>query len=109
MLYAQRDPEGRIIAVTRDAAPGAEPITADLEAEVAAFLERSGQGTDPRALLGATDASLIRAIEDLVQLLIEKKVICFTDLPLEVQQKINTRRKIRRKLAGETLMVDDIL
>ena len=109
MLYAERDPDGRIVALTHIEKPGAVEVTAAMEAEVAAFLANGNDSADPRWLLGVSDSTLIRAIEDLVNLLIDKQIIRFTDLPLEVQRKITARRQIRQKLSSETLVVDDIL
>ncbi len=109
MLYAERDPDGKIIALSRIKTPGAEEITSAMDEELVEFLDRNGDGVDPRSLLGATDSGLIRVIEDLINILIDKKVIRFTDLPVEVQKKINARQKIRQRLSDETLMVDDIL
>ena len=109
MLYAERDADGKIIALTRVKTPGAEEIISAMDEELVEFFDRNGDGVDPRSLLGATDSSLIRVIEDLVNILIDKKVIRFTDLPPEVQKKINARQKIRQRLSNETLMVDDIL
>jgi len=49
-------------------------------------------------LLQKTDLSMVRVVEDLVSVLIEKNVIQFTDLPQAAVNKIMLRRNLRKKL-----------
>jgi len=42
--------------------------------------------------LSSPDTETIRVIEDLVDLLIEKKLILLTDLPVAAQKKLSERR-----------------
>jgi len=42
--------------------------------------------------LSSQDTETIRVIEDLVDLLIEKKLILLTDLPVAAQKKLSERR-----------------
>ena len=46
----------------------------------------------------SSDTETIRVIEDLVDLLIEKKLILLTDLPAAAQKKLSERRQIRGDL-----------
>ena len=48
--------------------------------------------------LSPSDTETIRVIEDLVDLLIEKKLILLTDLPAAAQKKLSERRQIRGDL-----------
>ena len=48
-------------------------------------------------------------LEDLVDLLIDKKLILFTELPPAAQEKLHGRKQIRQKLGSADLMVDDVL
>ena len=48
-------------------------------------------------------------LEDLVDLLIDKKLILFTELPPAAQEKLRGRKQIRQKLDSADLMVDDVL
>ena len=109
MLFVERDESAAIIAIRQG------PYRADREAlsllddEVRAFLNESGEVETFAQILSYSDNSLIRVLEDLVDLLISKKVILFTELPMEAQEKIRERKRIRDRLNKEDLMVDDIL
>lgn len=96
MPYVSRDEQGNIKAI------GAEPDGERQEElpsnhpAVREFLQEIGQAAED---LERTDAEFVRVTEDLIDLLIAKGVILFTDLPEEAQQKILFRRKLR---AGDT-------
>jgi hypothetical protein len=92
MPYVRRNPEGRIIALSEDPDTGFEE-TLSLDApEVQAFLEMA------RAQLSSSDIETVRVIEDLVDVLIQKKLLLLTDLPLPAQRKIMQRQRMRSKL-----------
>jgi hypothetical protein len=52
------------------------------------------------ANLRSTDQGFIRVLEDVVDLLIEKDLICLADLPQDAQDKILLRKQLRRRLRG---------
>ncbi len=109
MLCIERDKNGSIAAIRRgEAQSGQEPLSL-LDAEVMDFFRSSGELETLTQLLALSDMSMVRVLEDLVDLLIEKKLILFTELPPQAQEKIQIRRKLRTKMAGEDLMVEDIL
>jgi hypothetical protein len=60
-------------------------------------------------LLSMSDVGIIRIVEDLVDLLVRKNVIMFTDLPSEAQSKLRERKKMRERMYDQGIMVDDIL
>jgi hypothetical protein len=97
-LYVKRDENGEITMVGRE--PGPE-MTESLDADdpaVQRFLQ-SGED-DPTAevaeALQRSDAELVRVVEDLTNLLIQKGVIQFTELPKAAQHKLLDRRQLRR-------------
>lgn len=109
MLYIKRDDTGNIIALNHKPEPGAEEQKSILDDEILEFLDNSVD-TDPWVqLLSLSDISIIRILEDLIDLLIRKKIILFTELPEEAQKKISERKRVRKKISPDTLMVDDIL
>lgn len=60
-----------------------------------------GGAYDPNALadsLSQSDLALVRVIEDLIDTLIEKGLIQFTDLPSAAQAKLLSRRETRAAL-----------
>ncbi|MCB1962752.1 MAG: hypothetical protein KDF24_06250 [Rhodocyclaceae bacterium] len=92
MVYVKRDGEGRIVSVslTHDAehdevAPPGDPA-------VTGFA-RAVMGEDP---LADSDMRLVRVLEDVIDLLIGRDVIRFTDLPQAAQAKLMERRSMRQ-------------
>jgi len=109
MLYVKRDDSGAIIALTREPGNGQQEKASLLDDEVAEFLQQSGEIDSMTNLLAMSDSSMVRVIEDLIDLLIRKNIILFTDLPEQAQKKIEARRQARQNLHNEDFMVDDIL
>ena len=87
--------------VAREDAP--EEIAFDAP-ELLAFVERL---TDSGDVFETSDLKLIRVIEDVIDLLIAKNVICITELPPPVQTKLMERRSLRQSLNALTLFGDD--
>lgn len=102
MPYIERDPQGRIRALT--ATPGVTGEQLPVEhPEVVLFLNAveaqvAGDPLGTEMLL--SDLKLIRVIEDVIDLLIAKRVIIFSELPQPVQQKILQKRGKREKMFG---------
>lgn len=55
--------------------------------------------------LAATDKEFVRALEDLIYVLIDKGVIGLSDLPGAVQRKLQAREMLRREL-GDLMDAD---
>ena len=109
MLFVERDAAGNIIALHNKPQPGVEEQKSIMDDEILEFLDHSVD-TDPWVqLLSLSDTSIIRILEDLIDLLIRKNVILFTELPEEAQKKIRERKRVRKKITPDDLMVDDIL
>ncbi len=108
MAYVQRDQQGKIIAVFETPQTDAQESVSLDSPELLEYLVNSADGGDARTILSTSDVTLIRVIEDLVNTLIEKKVILFTDLPLAAREKLASREKIRGHLNSlDNLMSDD--
>lgn len=102
MVYVRRDESGRVVAVSMikdDAHPEAVDSNA---AEITAFMGAMG-GSE----LAQSDQSLVRVLEDLLDLLIDKAVIRFTDLPEPAQKKLMERRSMRSSMRGVNLIGED--
>ncbi|WP_019592010.1 hypothetical protein [Thioalkalivibrio sp. ALE20] len=105
-MYVRRDAEGRIDLVSRAASGACTEFVAVDAPELLEFL--SGKEADPvPAALQASDLELIRVLEDLVEVLIDKGVIRFTDLPDAAQQKLRDRKDLRVSAKRLNLMEDD--
>lgn len=132
MAYVRRDESGRIVALSDAPVPstadegGQWMEIAANDPDLLAFLRgivpqgaTTRIGTSAAATLSAppehscalgvnaTDASLIRVLEDLIDLLIERGVIRFTDLPPAAQAKLTARRHWRADMRKLTLLDDD--
>jgi hypothetical protein len=109
MLYVERDDNGKIIGLHRSPDPNADEQKSIMDEEILEFLNKNVD-TDPWIrLLSLSDIGIIRILEDLIDLLIRKNVIIFTDLPEEAQSKIRERKKVRERINPQDFMVDDIL
>ena len=110
MPYVIRDASGKISGIFDQAEVGvAEEIPAN-DPEVARFLIEQGLSTpdSARQVLQSSDLKMIRLVDDLIDLMIDKDVIKFTDLPPAAGEKYLQRQVARKRLqiiVGE----DDIL
>ncbi len=110
MLFIERNENGTIIAIHNENPAGKFTRASLSEPEVLQFLQQ----TDPHSelmsnALEQSDTDLVRVMEDLIQLLIDRNIINFTDLPTAAQKKIRHRQILRSKFAEDDFMVDDIL
>ena len=108
MPFVHRDAEGNILAVYEDHIEGTEEVAHDdpaLEAFIQRNLPHAGAVLDEWAM---SDLALARVMEDLIEILMDKKVIMFTDFPEGAQQKLRERRGLRKELSYvEDLFGDD--
>ncbi|MES9988614.1 MAG: hypothetical protein AB2552_04000 [Candidatus Thiodiazotropha endolucinida] len=108
MLYAKRDNDGKIINLSDSPSSGADEEVSATDDEVIGFIFNNSSTTLSKKLLSETDTGMIRIVEDLIELLIQKNLIMFTDLPNAAQQKILMRNQIRSVFQpGDPLLVDD--
>ena len=108
MPYVVRNQEGQILALVRDAhSDNAEYLDANHQ-DVIEFLAMDHESGAEQALT-KSDNDLARVIEDLVQLLVDKNNIMFTELPTAVQLKLLNREKLRNSLrtTNKSFLHDD--
>jgi len=112
MLYIERDADGAIAAIHRakgeQPEPGREPASLS-DPEVISFLKSNEDELPPDLQLLSSDATIARVLEDLVDVLIAKKLILITDLPPQAREKLLNRKRLRAQMADHQLTVDDIL
>lgn len=102
MPYVGRDENGRIILVSATPRPDAnEPLGADAAELWSSLFDSSSKGDDA---LARSDQELIRVVEDIINTLIDKNLIRFTDLPDAAQQKLVLRRSLRKNLGALDLL-----
>ncbi len=104
MPFVKRDETGAIIAVSQQSSAGFDEELSAEDAAVQAFLAGLEASN---TVLDETDQDFIRVLEDVVQLLIDKGVILFTDLPESAQSKIMRRQKLRSKLSRRLDLIGD--
>jgi hypothetical protein len=99
MPYVRRDASGRVVALTLEPEEGDEELLDADHPDVVAFL-RAGTETSPqKARLSAADIQMARVVEDLIDILVQRRVLMFTDLPPAAQRKLLERRRLREQAA----------
>ncbi len=105
MPYITRGADGRIAALSIVALAGQQwEEIGDDSPELRMFIEDLG---GENKAFESSDMKMIRAIEDVIDLLITKNVICITDLPAAVQSKLMERRSLRHSLNALNLIGED--
>ncbi len=113
MPYVKKDDGGKIVAVSEIELEGFEPLQLSYDPEIekreglegVAELIASTMGSEQ--VLAATDMELVRVIEDLVMVLVDKNQIRFTDLPDAAQRKMLERRRIRDSMHTHLNLLPD--
>ncbi|QDF95796.1 hypothetical protein CJ010_04145 [Azoarcus sp. DD4] len=110
MPFVERDPSGEIVAVAAVATATATEWLDAADPAVAAFTRRVAPAPAPNEALAAlvsSDLGLVRVLEDLIDTLLAKDVIRFTDLPIPAQNRLLQRRSLRESLSAVSLLDDD--
>ena len=100
MLFALKDEKQSIIAISeRKLTDDWESIELEDEA-LHAFLQKNP--AIGNKVMQAADADFIRVLEDVIDLLVDKQIIQFTELPNPVQTKLLNRRRYREEMRGQS-------
>lgn len=102
MLYVARDSDGTIREIYPVAMGNAQEALAADNPEVMQFIHERWR----RHELETLDKDFIRTIEDVIELLMAKNLILFTDLPAVVQEKLMRRRKVRQETTYPQFLAD---
>lgn len=109
MPFVSRDSNGKINAIYNQATINSNEQLAVNDPELSAFLSSTPDSTEPPPEelydLRLSDLGLIRVLEDLVEVLIEKDVIRISDMPKIAIQRLKKRKMLRMKLAPYTKMM----
>ncbi len=95
MPYVIRDADGRIVAVHAIQSKQAQEWLQADDTELREFIAASGDSADLQNVLIASDLELVRVLEDLIAVLIDKRIIMLTDLPEAAQRKLARRYELR--------------
>jgi hypothetical protein len=111
MLYAKLNADGVIVDVATSQSDDYKLLVAPNDPTVASILEKkfTSASTSTQEILSSSDGEMMRILEDLVDLLTEKRLIQFTELPLAAQKKLLGRKWVRGVHSGheEGLMADN--
>ena len=98
MPYITRADDGHIVAVHATPSKDAQEKLVPGDPELHAFLSGTGDSAELQSALVASDLELVRVLEDLIAVLIDKRIIMLTDLPPAAQQKLARRYELRSRL-----------
>jgi len=102
MVFVSRNSQQKIIALYSESGDNHDEEVSISSEEVITFL-KSLESTAPNYLeLLQSDLEFIRVIDDLIEVLLKKKIIAITDFPKPVLSKMMTRRGIRDQLSPLT-------
>ena len=112
MPYVKRDAQGTIVNLTTQSDNVSEWLESS-DPEIIRFLNQESPDVgEVLHALSHSDAEMIRVIEDLIDILIDKQVLRYNDLPDAVRRKIDARSNLRitlNNLGGLLVDKDDIL
>ena len=105
MVYIKRDHNKKIIAIfSENEEKGLEKISND-DDELKIFLLKCALDKDYEFI--KSDLELIRVIEDIIHILMEKDIIHITDFPDPVIEKLASREAIRGHFNDLSNLFDD--
>lgn len=98
MPFVLLDENNHIVAVYTENVDGAVEVAPD-DPALREFIYRNHPEEEQREKLMKSDLTLARVMEDLIDVLIEKGVIMFTDFPEAAQKKLLERRGFRKEFS----------
>ena len=108
MPYIQRNSEGGISAISAEKTVSIPEWIEPDAPELTTYLScLAGNVPEVAGALAESDHALVRVVDDLVNVLIEKNLMRFTDLPEAAQQKLMARQSLRQSLNSLKLLGDE--
>jgi hypothetical protein len=103
MPFIKRASDGSIVAASREPLAGLDEEISEEELAASGFPGDSAAGRS----LAESDLELVRVIEDLLELLVQKGIILFTELPDSAQRKVLARQQLRSQLLESLDLLSD--
>lgn len=100
MVYVQRDEHGRLLRVEYQPFEGMTDNLAVESDELKAWLNAKEEVRARLASLHSSDLELVRVLEDVVSVLVERGIIQYTDLPEAARIKLDQRAVARAEIEG---------
>ncbi|MBF0256287.1 MAG: hypothetical protein HQL47_07470 [Gammaproteobacteria bacterium] len=110
MPFVKRNPQGEILSLSKERLSDADEELSIGDPELMAFMSNGLSPDNPMGFLLKSDVDLSRVLEDLIDLMVSRGMINFTDLPESAQNKLLGRRKARAALKDDLrrdFLVDD--
>lgn len=107
MVYVQRDAEGRLLRVDYEPFEGTTETLAVESDELHNWLATREEIKKRLVSLKESDLELVRVIEDLVGVLVDRGVMRYTDLPDAARNKLQQRAEARVQVEGLGGLVKD--
>lgn len=101
MPFVKRDETGRVAALCREQSAEASEYLPNSHPEVIEFAGDSA-GAVERSGMRQSDLEMIRVYEDLIDILINKRIVVLTDFPTAAQEKLVRRKRLRSSLSSLT-------
>ena len=99
MIYIQKDANNNIIDLDFSYKEGFEKISI-FDKEVKQFINDSNNTEIIKLSILKLDLDMVRITEDLIDVMIKKEQLLFTDLPEAVQNKILFKNMLRENLSS---------
>lgn len=107
MPYVSRNATGVIIELHDSPQVADSQWLGITDPEVIDFLQSVKTSEQAKRTLSSTDYEMVRVVEDLVDLLIEKQIFIFTELPPAVQEKLGARKQLRKDMRSLNNLIDE--
>ncbi len=108
MFYIRRDDNDKIVSISKNNDNNHQEELKQDDPELVAFLKNQSDDKSQTGFV-QSDMQMVRVLEDLIDLLISKHIIAFTELPIAAQEKILDRQNLREKLSGLISDEDDTI
>lgn len=105
-MYIIRDSQGQISGLSIEP-NGTNEVADPNNPELKAFLYKANPELSATDKMEELDVASVRIIEDLVDVLIDKGAILFTDLPQQAQKRLLERKMLRRMVRKEKGLPDE--
>jgi len=108
MPYVTRNNKGEIVTIHQNKNDEGAQWLEENDSEITTFINNAAVTPNKvkKALTGS-DNEMARVIEDLVDLLMEKQIFVYTELPEAVQAKLNVRKQLRQDMSSLENLIDE--
>ncbi|MBW6391339.1 tryptophan synthase subunit beta like protein [Billgrantia antri] len=103
-MYIKRNESGQVVQVSREATAECREFVPPCSPELQSFV---AEDDAENLALSKSDLAFVRVLEDVINVLMDKGVISFTDLPEPAQQKLMERQSLRKRRNSVGLMSEE--